>query len=103
MDGSSEIEAPPPQNTSPPLNRGPCRRTFEKIEARASISDFTVILRHFSLNDLSDLDRIGFFLGDLPIHSGSADLAASGWHSHNEIFRHFQKVGFHVVDYCERI
>ncbi|OQV22558.1 Soluble guanylate cyclase 88E [Hypsibius exemplaris] len=44
-----------------------------------------------TLNDLSDLESIGFYLSDLPLHSGTADLAACGWHSHNEIFQHFQK------------
>ena len=44
-----------------------------------------------TLNDLHEVEEIGFYLSDLPIHSGSADLASSGWHSHNEIFQHFQK------------
>ncbi|XP_055357917.1 soluble guanylate cyclase 88E-like [Paramacrobiotus metropolitanus] len=44
-----------------------------------------------TLNDLSDLERIGFYLSDLPLHSGSADLAACGWHSQQNTFRHFQK------------
>ncbi|XP_055345205.1 soluble guanylate cyclase 88E-like [Paramacrobiotus metropolitanus] len=44
-----------------------------------------------TLNDLSDVERIGFYLSDLPLHSGSAELAASGWHSQQITFRHFQK------------
>lgn len=44
-----------------------------------------------SLNDLSDLEPIGFYLGDLPLHSGTADLAASGWQSKNSMFEHFQR------------
>ncbi|XP_055342720.1 soluble guanylate cyclase 88E-like [Paramacrobiotus metropolitanus] len=43
-----------------------------------------------TVGDLSDLERIGFFLSDLPLHSGSADLAACGWHSHKQVFQHFQ-------------
>jgi hypothetical protein len=38
------------------------------------------------------MENIGFYLSDLPLHSGTADLAANGWHSHNELYQHFQKV-----------
>ncbi|GAV03015.1 hypothetical protein RvY_13505-2 [Ramazzottius varieornatus] len=44
-----------------------------------------------TLSDLHEVEDIGFYLSDLPLHSGSADLASNGWHSYNEIFQHFQQ------------